>query len=92
MVVTSELGVDRLKARIDAKDAQFLFEKIDTLECGDIFVEDFYAYLKRKGVPLSKNEVKFINKYFGFSAQEKLDLPMFQKKFIQFLNPTNSGQ
>ena len=55
MIVTSELDVDRLKARIDGRATQSLFASIDTLECGDIFVEDFYAYLKRKGMPLAKN-------------------------------------
>ncbi len=44
-----------------------LFKTIDHLRCGEIFVEDLYAYLKRKGLVLTKKDIKFVNKYFRFS-------------------------
>jgi len=50
-------------------------------------MEDLYTFLKRKGCSLSKKEIKFLNKYFGFSALEKLTQELFRKKFITFSNP-----
>lgn len=35
-------------------------------------MEDLYAYLKRKAFTLSTKDIKFLNKYFGFSTYEKL--------------------
>jgi hypothetical protein len=43
-------------------------------------------------VNLSKRELKFINRYFGFSRCEKLSLLDFQTYFFQVRNPKNAKE
>jgi hypothetical protein len=40
-------------------------------------------------VNLSKKELKFVNRYFGFSRCEKLSLNDFQTCFFQIRDPKN---
>lgn len=37
-IVRREVEIDQAKARIDQKDSEALFEAIDHLRCGEIFV------------------------------------------------------
>lgn len=38
---------------------------------------------------LNKKELKFVNRYFGFSKTEKLNASDFQKHFMTVRNPKN---
>lgn len=88
-IVARELVTDRARAKLNDAAAKELFACLDSTSSGSIFLEDIYVFLKKKGVNLSKRELKFVNKYFGFSKCEKLTLSDFQNYFFQVKDPKN---
>ena len=53
-IVFREISVDKAKGKINSLQGRSLFDAIDYLKVGEIFLEDIYAYLKTKGLVLSK--------------------------------------
>lgn len=86
-ILTLEKEADKSKAQIDPASIEEIYQRIDTLETGRIFLEDFYTFMKLHNVAVTKRELKFLNKYFGFDSKESLTLEEFKTSFMQIRDP-----
>jgi hypothetical protein len=62
-----------MKAQIEPSEALQLFQSIDSLKTGLIYIEDFFSFIKQNGLTVMKKEVKFLCQYFGFGNRESLN-------------------
>ena len=56
---------------------------------GEIGLENFINFLKANRIRITKKEMKFISKYFGFENNVSFTFEDFQKYFLQVKNPKN---